>query len=409
MNQNAEFLKNRISKLEERMASNAISDEARAEIEATIEGLRAAASELEAVRDTNAEGDADNSEAMRSQMREILARIDGLEEKMADSVENKNNKTMKVNNTKNYAKNFYKFVMNSVDGKSFRDGIKTFAVENGITVDSDAGVADLLPAAILKEINDIFVGHRHRLLEVVDWTGLPVFKAFWESGNDMANTWPSPMLGQSASQAAKTEQGLEFVPVVIRPQYVYKYLTVDKEMVRASEDEGSVLIRYIARELLDRLLCTIEGYILNGNTANFIAPTGTVIQADANSNPLYHALNYLNNNEGLVAVVTHSFYAGLLNQVQLGSNYIMAANADDVIKNILGVDEVILTPPGFTASAAHAIGLWFLNPRAYKVVGDRRPDEYEDFNLAWNKKEYLTEMWIGGGCVTHEFICITSE
>lgn len=409
MNRNAEFLKNRIAKLKERLASNAISDEARAEVEATIEGLRAAASQLESIRDTNAEGEADNSEAMLTQMRELLARIDGLEEKIQDQTENQKVAKMKVNNTKDYTQKFYNFVMSTTDRKDFRDGIKNFAVQNGITVDSDAGLADLLPASVLKEINDIFVGHRHRLLELVDWTGLPVFKAFWESGGDMANTWPSAMLGQEPSEAAKTEQGLEFIPVVIRPQYVYKYLTVDKEMVRASEDEGSVLIRYIARELLDRLLCTIEGYILNGNTGNFIAPSTEVLKADSNSNPLYHALNYLPNNEGLVAVVTRSFYADLLQQVQVGSNYIMTANADDVIRNILGVDEVLLTPPGFTASEANAVGVWFLNPRAYKMVGDRRPDEYEDFNLAWNKKEYLTEMWCGGGCVTPEFVCLTSE
>jgi hypothetical protein len=50
-----------------------------------------------------------------------------------------------------------------------------------------------------------------------------------------------------------------------------------------------------------------------------------------------------------------------------------------------------------------------MNTRAYKMVGDRRPDEYEDFNLAYNKKEYLTEMWIGGGSVTPEFIVIGTK
>ena len=409
MSKNIEFINDRIAKLEARKARNAISEEARAEIDATIAGLRDTAAELETARDTAEEGEDDNSEALLSQMREALAAIRAEREAASDQVENQKTEKMKVQNKKSYMDNFKNFVMTVADGKEFKSGLKDFAVQNGVTVTGGEGIAELLPAAILKEINDIFVGHRHRLLEVVDWTGLPVFKAFWEGRNDMANTWPSPMLGQSASKSPKTEQELEFVPIVIRPQYVYKYIALDKEMVRASEDEGSVLIRYIVRELLDRLLCTIEGYILNGNTGNFFAPTATVISVDANSNPLYHALNYLPNNEGLVAVVTRAFYAGLLQQVQVGSNYIMAADADTVIRNILGVDEVILTPPGFTASTAHAAGLWFLNPRAYKLVGDRRPDEYEDFNLAWNKKEYLTEMWIGGGCVTPEFICMTTK
>ena len=81
------------------------------------------------------------------------------------------------------------------------------------------------------------------------------------------------------------------------------------------------------------------------------------------------------------------------------------ADADNVIRNILGVDEVIMTPPTFTTTGGK-IGLFFLNPRAYKMVGDRRPDQYEDFNLEWNRVEYLMEMWVGGGCVTPEFIAM---
>lgn len=400
------FINDRIKALEE--VKNSISEEARAEIEGRIGQLRELASDLEALRDTNAEGEEDHSEEMLAQMREVLARVEAVENAVkTDNVENSKEKKKMVKNSKDYEKKFYNYVMSVTDSKEFRKGLNDFAVQNDITVSGGNGLADLLPAAVLKEINDIFTGHRHRLLEIVDWTGLPVFKAMWETGNVMGNTWPSPMLDQEASAEPKTEQQLTLNPIVIRPQYVYKYITVDKEMVRASEDEGRVLIRYIARELLDRLLCTIEGYILNGNGNNFISPNAVSLLADANTNPLYHSLNYLPYNDGLVAVVTSDFYASLLREVQVNSNYIMAADADVVIRNILGVDEVILAPPGFTATQSGSIGLWFLNPRDYKMVGDRRPDEYEDFNLAYNKKEYLTEIWIGGGCVTDNFICIT--
>jgi hypothetical protein len=64
-----------------------------------------------------------------------------------------------------------------------------------------------------------------------------------------------------------------------------------------------------------------------------------------------------------------------------------------------------MTPPTFTTTG-NQVGLFFLNPRAYKMVGDRRPDQYEDFNLEWNRVEYLMEMWVGGGCVTPEFIAM---
>ena len=251
----------------------------------------------------------------------------------------------------------------------------------------------------------LIVNHRHRLLEVVDWTGLPVFKAFYETGNDLGHHWPSAMLGETPSETAKTQQNLTFTELVIRPAFEYKTLALDKEIIKASEGDGSVFIRYIVRELLDRLLTHIEVMILTGNGKNFIAPAAETLQVDANSNPKYHAINYLPYNEGLVAVVTRSFYADLLQKVQTDSNYLVVADADNVIRNILGVDEVILTPPTFTTTGDQ-IGLFFLNPLAYKMVGDRRPDQYEDFNLEWNRVEYLMEMWVGGGCVTPEFIAM---
>lgn len=401
------FIKDRIAALEE--VKNSISEEARAEIEGRIGQLRELASDLEAIRDANAEGEEDHSEEMLAQMREVLARVAAVEDLVkTENVENSKNKKTMVKNSKEYEKKFYNYVMSVTEGKEFRKGLKDFAVQNDITVSGDNGLADLLPAAVLKEISDIFVGHRHRLLELVDWTGLPVFKAMWETGNEMGSVWPSPMNGDEPSSDPKTEQELTLNTITIRPQYVYKYITVDKEMVRASEDEGRVLIRYIVRELLDRLLCTIENLILHGNGMNFIAPTVTAPVLDANNNPIYHAMAYLPNsgNSDLVAICTPSFYVTLKQQLLNTVGYYVT---DEMLASeFLGVSEVIMTPPGFQVDAGLQTGgdLFFMNPRAYKMVGDRRPDEYEDFNLAYNKKEYLTEMWIGGGSVTPEFIVI---
>ncbi len=402
-----DFLKNRIAALEQ--VKNSISEDARAEIEGRIGQLRELASDLEAIRDANAEGEEDHSAEMLAQMREVFARVEAVEDAVkTENVENsKNTKTM-VKNSKDYEKKFYNYVMSVTEGKEFRKGLKDFAVQNDITMGDGSSISDLLPAAVLQEINDIFVGHRHRLLELVDWTGLPVFKAMWETGNDMGNVWPSPMNGQEPSASAKTEQELELNTITIRPQYVYKYITVDKEMVRASEDEGRVLIRYIVRELLDRLLCTIENLILHGNGMNFLAPAITAPVVDGGGNTIYNAMAYLPNSgsSDLVAICTPSFYVTLKQSLLTTLGYYVT---DEMLASeFLGVSEVIMTPPGFTVGASFTSGgdLFFMNTRAYKMVGDRRPDEYEDFNLAYNKKEYLTEMWIGGGSITPEFIVI---
>ena len=395
-----EGVENTIATLRTKL-TNAITDDARAEIEGHIAELQQAADALRELESAAEAGEDDNSETMRAQMREVLDRLSRVEDglKKQPSVNSK-----KINNGRAWEKKFHDMVLNSLNRDEFKANMKKLAVENSITI-TDGDISALLPAAVLNEVNDVFVNHRHRLLEVVDWTGLPVFKAFYETGDELGHHWPSAMLGETASSDPKTQQNLTFTELVIRPAFEYKTLSLDKEIIKASEGDGSVFIRYIVRELLDRLLTHIEVMILTGNGKNFIAPAAETLQVDANSNPKYHAINYLPSNEGLVAVVTRSFYADLLQKVQTDSNYLVVADADNVIRNILGVDEVIMTPPTFTTTG-HQIGLFFLNPRAYKMVGDRRPDQYEDFNLEWNRVEYLMEMWVGGGCVTPEFIAM---
>lgn len=395
-----EGVENTIATLRTKL-TNAITDDAKAEIEGHISELQQAADALRELESAAEAGEDDNSETMRAQMREVLDRLsrveDGLKKQPAAN-------SKKINNGRAWEKKFHDMVLNSLNRDEFKANIKKLAVENSITI-TDGDISALLPAAVLNEVNDVFVNHRHRLLEVVDWTGLPVFKAFYETGNDLGHHWPSAMLGETASSDPKTQQNLTFTELAIRPAFEYKTLALDKEIIKASEGDGSVFIRYIVRELLDRLLTHIEVLVLTGNGKNFLAPAAETLQKDANNNPKYHAINYLPYNEGLVAVVTRSFYADLLQKVQTQSNYLVVADADNVIRNILGVDEVIMTPPTFTTTGDQ-IGLFFLNPRAYKMVGDRRPDQYEDFNLSWNRVEYLMEMWVGGGCVTPEFIAM---
>lgn len=381
--------------------TNAISDDARAEIEGHITKLQEAADALRELESAAEAGEDDNSETMRAKMLEVLDRLnrveDGLKKQPAANGK-------KINNTKAWEKKFHEMVLNSLNREEFKANLKKLAVENSITI-TDGDISALLPAAVLNEVNDVFTGHRHRLLEVVDWTGLPVFKAFYETGEELGHHWPSAMLGETASSAPKTKQNLTFTELVIRPAFEYKTLSLDKEIIKASEGDGSVFIRYIARELLDRLLTHIEVMILTGNGKNFIAPAAETLQVDANSNPMYHVINYLPYNSGVMAVVTRDFYSKMIQKVQQQSNLLLVPNTDDIIKGILGVSEVIMAPPTYTPTG-NQIGLFFLNPRAYKMVGDRRPDQYEDFNLEWNRQDYLMEMWVGGGCVTPEFLAM---
>lgn len=386
------FLKNTVSGMEKNLAANQISEDARAEIEGRIEQFRNLITELESLRDAAAEGDDDKSAEMLSQMREVIARVDALENKVKTTNRIAND-IRRITNSKDYAADFLEVVKNSADGKEFKEKFAEMSkkyVTNGISEDN---IEDFIPAFVVNEIRDQFVGKRHRLLELVDWTGLPCFKALYETKNDMANT--------HTRGTKKTEQELKFDKIEIRPAYVYKYITIDKEVERESRDAGDVLLRYIARELTDRLLATIENYILLGSES-FNKPK-EVAFADG----IMDAMGYMEDSSDAIAVMSPRKYLAI--KKELAQTYNRRVTHDDILDE-LGVVEIVFNKSVYTPASGTFSGIWFLRPDDYKIVGDRRPDQFEDFNLAYNKKEYLTEIWIGGGIsVADNFLAMLEE
>lgn len=380
--------------------TNAISDEARTEIETRISELEQIVADLKSLEATAEEGETDNTEEMRTQMREILARVQAVEEREENQTKTEEKMENQVKNlVKNakFAQAFLDTVRNSATAKEFRANWKETAskfINNNIDA---SNVADFMPAMVVNEVRDKFVGKRHRLLELVDWTGLPVFKAMWETDNQMANV--------HTMGTQKTEQGLEFTPIEITPSIVYKYIKIDRYMEKMSESAGGALLRFITAELVDRLLATIENYILTG-TAPFNDPTETDVVQDANSNDIYDALAYMEDTEGAIALMSPTVYLSIKAAVTTLNHRL--ATQDDVLA-YLGVAEIVLNKSTYTPVGAGKTwtGIWYMRPSDYKLVGDRRPDEFEDFNLEYNQKEYLTEILIGGGCIVpNNFIAL---
>lgn len=386
------FLKNTVSGMERNLAANQISEDARAEIEGRIEQFRGLITELESLRDAAAEGDDDKSDEMLSQMREVIAKVDALENKVKTTNRIAND-VRKITNSKKYAQEFLEVVKNSAEGKDFKEKFAELSkkyITNGI---AEGNIEDFVPALVVNEIKDQFVGKRHRLLELVDWTGLPCFKSLYETRNDMANT--------HTRGTKKTEQELEFEKIEIRPAYVYKYITIDKEVERESRDAGDVLLRYIARELTDRLLATIENYILVGSES-FNKPK-EVAFADG----IMDAMGYMEDSSDAIAVMSPRKYLTI--KKELSQTYNRRVTHDDILDE-LGVVEIVFNKSVYTPVSGTFSGIWFMRPDDYKIVGDRRPDSFEDFNLAYNKKEYLTEIWIGGGIsVADNFLAMLEE
>ena len=239
----------------------------------------------------------------------------------------------------------------------------------------------------------------------MDWTGLPMWKSLFETGEEMGHT--------HERGTEKTEQELSFDATTIRPDYVYKLQRVDQVLLRETRDMDDVLYRYIIAELLDRVLKTVENYIVTGHgTDHFIPAQEVEIAQDANRNHIVEAGYYMDDSDGAIAIMSKTKYYDIKSNINsMTVNGGRLATHDDVLA-YLGVEEIVFNSSTFVPTTADYTweGVLFMSPRDYKLVGDRRPDQYEDFNLAYNKREYLMEIYIGGGCTKpNQFVALCSK
>lgn len=396
------FVQGRIKSLE--ATANTLTGDDKTAVENSIAGLRGTE---EAIRNAIAMCDnAADLAAVRTQVEEVQNAVKAIRETMKTAKSVKNT-LAELAKTKEFRSAFVETVKNTMKPQEFkaawREKVNELMVKNGIDADNITA-GDFLPGFILNEINDRFVGKRHRILELVDWTGLPMWKSLFETGEDMGHV--------HTRGEAKTEQDLEFSKIEIRPDYVYKYIKVDQILIRETRDMDDVLYRYIIAELLDRLLQTIENLIVTG-AHPFLPATEKVIGVDANSTPIMEAGYYMDDSEGAIAIMSKTKYYNIkstLNGMTVNGGRL--ATHDDVLA-YLGVEEIVFNKSTFVPTTASATwsGVLYMSPRDYKMVGDRRPDQYEDFNLAYNQREYLMEMFVGGGCTKpDQFVAlITTE
>jgi len=393
------FLMGRKSALEQ--TANTLSGDDLMTVQNTIKALD---EQIEEVRNTITEVEKNEKTAdeMKTQITELQNSVKTIKDAMSTAKKVKNT-LAELAKTKEFRAAFVETVKNTVKPQEFkaawREKVNELMTKNGIDADNiDAG--DFLPGFIINEINDRFVGKRHRILELVDWTGLPMWKSLFETNEDMGHV--------HERGTEKTEQELEFDKVEIRPDYVYKYIKVDQILLRETRDMDDVLYRYIIAELLDRLLATIENLIVTG-AHPFLKAEEVVIAQDAGGNNIIEAGYYMEDSDGAIAIMSKATYYDIKSMLNsLTSNGGRLATHDDVLA-YLGVEEIVFNSSTFvpTTDGYTWSGILFMSPRDYKMVGDRRPDQYEDFNLAYNQKEYLMEMFVGGGCTKpNQFVAL---
>lgn len=382
------FFKNSIEGLKAQLEK--AEGEKKTAIENRIKEAEEVVAELEALANNkNAEDAARKLAAIENR---VLTVENGILKNSVKPVDVKN-----VMNSREYVADFLNVVKNSETAADFRANLLEMAeTKHGIKNDV-AALKNLLPGYIVNEINDVFVGRRHRLLELVRWTNLPCYKALFETGNDPANSYS---LTDAADGEEKSAQSREYETITIRPKLIYKLAKIDRELEKAGSYNGDVLVKFIVAELLDRLLFTVEKSILTGVTIDgetvFAAPTKTTVDLSAG---IPDARSLLNDTDSAIAVMNNAVFVALK---QLAMSTYHTIITDDMMAGLMGVQEIVTTNA--------ASGIFLLNVNDYVMVGDARPDQYENFNLSYNKKEYLMEMFVGGGCVNPlNFVELTEE
>lgn len=268
----------------------------------------------------------------------------------------------------------------------------------------------LLPDALITEIEDAF-SKGGEIWNLLNKTGLTVFRAAWDTvtGED------SRAKGYNrADEENKAEEQITIADRVLRPQFVYKYITLNKEDIKENRDTGA-LVRYVLSELPKRIVREIERAVVIGdgraNDSDYKIDSFTAVKADAAANNVF-AKRY-------VPEAGDARYKSLLKARDLvkadGSKYLVAKTG--YLTDLLleqGVNGGYIFAPG--TDVARALGFagsfepdWLDDTNdadndayivvfdAYKTVGDNTIEAFTNFVLKTNKQEYLQEIYAGGG------------
>lgn len=266
----------------------------------------------------------------------------------------------------------------------------------------------LLPTALITEIEDAFKTGGE-IWNKVTKTGADVFRAAWDvvSGED------SRAKGYNrTAEENKAEELITIADRVLRPQFIYKYITLNKEDVKNQRSTGA-LVKYVLTELPRRIVREIERAIVIGDGrlagSDYKIDSFVAIKADAALNNVFA--------ETYVPVVGESRYASLLrakDQLEADGPVVLIAKKGYLTELLLeeNVNGGFLFAPGTNLGALLGFAdviepdwmsedldndAYLVVLANYKTVGDSSIESFTNFILKTNKQEYLQEVYAGGG------------
>lgn len=266
----------------------------------------------------------------------------------------------------------------------------------------------LLPSALITSIEDAFE-QGGEIWNLVNKTGLTVFRVT----RDTVTGENSRAAGYNRDdEATKREEQITLADRVIRPQFIYKYITLNKEDIKENRDTGA-LVSYVLSELPRRIVREVERAIVIGDgradgsdykIASFIS-----LKDDAADTPGVFVAQYS-------PAVSETKYESLIRSRALvkaeGAKYLVAKT--DYLTDLLleqGVNGGYLFQPGTNVAGVFGFAgvispdwldedtdndAYIFVPSAYTTVGDNTIEAFTNFLLSTNKQEYLQEIYAGG-------------
>ncbi len=249
--------------------------------------------------------------------------------------------------------------------------------------------------------------------------GADVWNAAWDAEDDVNSNDGRARGYNRADAEEKAEQVLTFDSRILRPQFVYKYITLNKEDIKEQRSTGA-LVTYILSELPQRIVREIERAIVLGDgrssgddykikegsprgfypiVADAIAAGyfGDVIELVADmslAEAVARARDDVRTPGEVVLIAKKGF--GTDARFEKDNDGRLLFPLGSTAEDVLNVSAVI-EPDWFTDTSSPTVDALLVVLSAYKVVGDTTIEGFQNFILKTNKQEYLQEIWAGGG------------
>lgn len=277
-------------------------------------------------------------------------------------------------------------------------------------------VKQLVPTAIADTIQDALNDAGCGLWKAYKKTGLDRRTFTKNTEGTLSDTNRAHGYRPSDYGTQKKEQTINLLSIVAEPDYVYKYISLNKGDLRRTKTPG-VLAKYVTQELVNKVIQTIERQTVFGGytdmgmfegalTASKNSTTNTwkgsdrvrTVKHPSKSNLLLDVRNTVLATRGTKADKVLVLNSDTLRDLMIATDAIgntLIPLGDEAIANYLGVRE-IMQPEWWEETDDTQMLATCINTNNYELVGDTTVESFTNFALRTNTNEMLAEIFQGG-------------